>query len=471
MFMTEDAVFQPLDLIVVGEAPLDLILDTRPPTKRPGGVMYSAATAAARGAKVGVICEVGKDEIGGMLAAVQAASIDTEGMQQVDTRGLRYIIRNADEVVPQIITAHGQRSPSHQYALPQEYAKTHSLLLYPYTPELLLEIITPVRTAKGRVFFDLQHDIDDLKDWEQIISQCDVVFASRKELLAYTGAKTDVDAVNCLRQFGAGVVVVKYGLGGSAIYVEGQERILVPAYLAGFKCTIGAGDVYNAVFALEYTQGTGLEEAGSRAAIAATVFSEHIEFEDYTQALSKLDFAMEMRRRIPVIAHPEQLGQIQVYLAGHFLSTPMRMWVDRVTLALESRGFSVFSPYRDAGILHSTAEVSERHTCFENDVNELGNSQVVVALLDGLGRGGTSWEIGYAYAKGIPVFGLCTDTTKPMSNMVEQSCVAIKPTIAGLLSKLPRRKRRGFGRRSARLTVKATCFVQCLQILGTRCTA
>jgi hypothetical protein len=38
-------------------------------------------------------------------------------------------------------------------------------------------------------------------------------------------------------------------------------------------------------------------------------------------------------------------------------------------------------------------------------------------------------------------------------------------------SKLPRRKRRGFGRRSARHAVTATYFVQCLQILGTQCTA
>jgi sugar/nucleoside kinase (ribokinase family)/nucleoside 2-deoxyribosyltransferase len=436
MFMNEDTIFQPLDLIVVGEAPLDVILDTMPPTRRPGGAMYSAAAAAARGARVGVICEVGKDEIGGTLPAVKAAPINTEGVQQTDTCGVRYMIRNVDEVVPQIITSQGQLSPNQQFTFPQEYAKAHGLLLYPYDIALLHEITALVHTAGGRVFFDLQHDIEELRDWEQIISQCDVVFASRKELLAYTGAQTDEEAVNSLRQLGAGTVIVKYGLGGSAIYVEGHARILIPAYLADFKCTIGAGDVYNAVFALEYTQGTELKEAGSRAAVAAAIFSEHMEFEDYTQALSKSDFAMEIRRRIPVIAHPEQLGQIQVYLAGHFLSTPMRIWVDRVTLALESRGFSVFSPYRDAGILHSTADVLERRACFENDVNELRNSQAIVALLDGPGRGGTSWEIGYAYAKGIPVFGLYTDAAKPLSNMVEQSCVTVNPTIASLLNEL-----------------------------------
>ena len=57
----------------------------------------------------------------------------------------------------------------------------------------------------------------------------------------------------------------------------------------------------------------------------------------------------------------------------------------------------------------------------------------VVALLDGTQvDDGTAWEIGYAYAKGIPVIGIRTDfrksgdTQHPCVNaMIKGSCLAI----------------------------------------------
>jgi len=435
--VNKHTVTQPYDLVVVGELPLDVILDSRPLVQRPGGVIYSACAAAARGAKVGVVGETGSDDIGGLLPKVCEVPINMEGVQRLATVGLHYFIRNADEVIPQVVTARGTRAPfSRRRSFPPAYADTRCLLLYPHSLELLLEIATAVRSTGGKVFLDLQHDIVDLGDWGQVIGQCDVVFASWQELLDCTAAATEAEAVESLRRLGAKTVVVKYGMGGSAIHTDQGERILVPAYLADFKCTIGAGDVYNVIFALEYVSGTEIEAAGSRAAVAASVFSEHMQFDEYLRALSDLDFEREVSRRIPVIAHPEHLAGIQVYLAGHFLSAPMRMWVDRVALALQTRGFSVFSPYRDAGVLDCTADAAKRHNCFVDDIRGLGDSQVVVALLDELGRGGTSWEIGYAYAQGIPIFGLCTDPSKPLSNMVEQSCESIESTLARLLNEM-----------------------------------
>jgi sugar/nucleoside kinase (ribokinase family)/nucleoside 2-deoxyribosyltransferase len=435
--VTKDAVVRAFDLVVVGEAPLDLVLDVRPPIKRPGGAMYSACAAAAVGARVGVVSEVGLDEIGELYPKVRDLPICIKGIQQLNTKGLCYVIENANEVIPQVVTAQGSHlSAGRRGSFPMEYVNTRCLLLYPHNLDLLLEIAAAVRSTCGKVFLDLQHDISDLSDCKEIIGQCDVVLASRQELLDYTNVETETEAVEHLRQLGASIVVVKYGMGGSAIYAGERERILIPAYLANFRCTIGAGDVYNAIFALQNASGASLQEAGSRAAVAASVFAEHMQFDDYIGALSKLSFEKEIRSRTPVVAHPEQLAHIQIYLAGHFLSTPMRMWVDRVALALESRGFSVFSPYRDAGVLDCSADAQRRITCFLRDLEGLGNSQAVVALLDGLGRGGTSWEIGYAYAKCIPVFGLGTDPLQPLSNMVEQSCRVIEPTVARLLNDL-----------------------------------
>jgi sugar/nucleoside kinase (ribokinase family)/nucleoside 2-deoxyribosyltransferase len=425
------------DIVVIGEAPLDVILDFSPPVKRPGGAMYSASAAVARGAKVGVISEVGSDQIDGWLGKLRDLGINMEGVEQLLSEGLSYRISNSDEVIPQTVIPYGSRMLYHRtQAFPPSYLDTRSLLIYPHRPELLMEIARSVRAGGGNVFLDLQHDITDLSAWKEIIDQCKVVFASRNELLCYTEAETELEAVDRLRQLGASVVVVKYGMGGSAIYHHEGERILIPAFLARFQCTIGAGDIYNAVFALEYTASMELEKAGRRAAIAAALFSEQPEFNAFLKILSEVDFEKEMSRRISVSVHPEQLAKVKVYVAGHFLSTPTRMWVDRVVLALESRGFSVFSPYRDAGVLNCSADPQGRYRCFVNDLKAIGESQAIVALLDGIGHGGTSWEIGYAYAKGIPILGLCTDSSKPLSNMVEQSCLTVQATIRSLLNDL-----------------------------------
>lgn len=285
-------------------------------------------------------------------------------------------------------------------------------------------------------FFNLQHDVTDLAKWSGILTKCDVVFASRRELLELTEAESEEQAVGVMRRLGVDTIVMKYGIGGSCIYPGDELPIRVPSYEAGFRCTIGAGDVYNAIFSLGYREGTSLSELGSTAAVAASVFIENVEFDHWVSALSRLDAAEEKHRRLSVVAPPEELSQIQLYVAGHFLSTPMREWVDRVANALEAAGFSTFSPWRDAGILRAQNEHAQRRDCFMKDLEALNASRGVVALLDGLGRGGTSWELGYAYAKDIPIYGLLTDQSKPCSNMVAMSCRCILSSLPDLLNYL-----------------------------------
>jgi nucleoside 2-deoxyribosyltransferase len=114
----------------------------------------------------------------------------------------------------------------------------------------------------------------------------------------------------------------------------------------------------------------------------------------------------------------------------------MRKWVDLVTFALESRGFIVFSPYRDVGVLGASNDTTERRKYFVADLEGIDNANFVIALLDGLGRGGTSWELGYAYRAGIPILGLLTHTSRQLSNMVEESCDVIVSSIPALLNEV-----------------------------------
>jgi len=66
-----------------------------------------------------------------------------------------------------------------------------------------------------------------------------------------------------------------------------------------------------------------------------------------------------------------------------------------------------FLPHRDAGDL---GIVKGQTTIFESDIIQLDVARIVIAVLDGPDvDGGTAAEIGYAFSKRKPIFGLLTD--------------------------------------------------------------
>lgn len=123
-----------------------------------------------------------------------------------------------------------------------------------------------------------------------------------------------------------------------------------------------------------------------------------------------------------------------IYQAGPLFSQAEKKWHQALTLRLERAGHTVIWPgalltdedIREAGpqaparIYHGCRKALERCTC-------------VVALLDGAQvDDGTAWEIGYAVARGLPVFGLRTDGRQAgdtpysrVNSMIEQSLTAL----------------------------------------------
>jgi sugar/nucleoside kinase (ribokinase family)/nucleoside 2-deoxyribosyltransferase len=424
----------PPDLIVVGDAAVDILEDLEPPVRRPGGAFYSALAGAALGLRTGILGQVAESGENEFIAQVQQLGINMDGLQPDPKRCVEYRIRNIDEVFPQVLIS---KVPHKQFqaSFPQEWESTRSVLLYPSTDTaLLLDIATRVKKTGGLVCLDLQHDQTDISILKKLFEITDVLFASRNELLELTDAQTDSAALEHVMIGRNTTVVIKYGMGGSTIYRRDGIPIRIPAFLANFKSTIGAGDVYNATFISRLLANESEEAAATRAALAAAVFSENVAFPAYFQALKNLDFIKELDRRTRVIAHPEQLSAVGIYLAGSFLSAPMRNWVDLICNVLESKGFRLFSPYREVGMLNSRSSSEDKAKTFELDIKGIDSAKMVVALLDGIGRGGTSWELGYAYSTGKPIFGLLTDPEFSVSNMVYQSCKSINSTPKGMLN-------------------------------------
>ena len=63
--------------------------------------------------------------------------------------------------------------------------------------------------------------------------------------------------------------------------------------------------------------------------------------------------------------------------------------------------------------------MEEVQSTFQKDIQEgMQHIHLIIACLDGLHVGaGTAWELGYAYAKGIPAVGLKTD--EPIAHALE----------------------------------------------------
>ena len=107
---------------------------------------------------------------------------------------------------------------------------------------------------------------------------------------------------------------------------------------------------------------------------------------------------------------------MKVYIAGKIWSESEITQLESIDKLCKSLGFETFLPHRDVGFAKDIKDVPK---IFEGDITEgFKNCGLIVASLDGLHVGaGTAWELGYAYAKGIPAIGLKTD--EPVADALE----------------------------------------------------
>lgn len=94
-----------------------------------------------------------------------------------------------------------------------------------------------------------------------------------------------------------------------------------------------------------------------------------------------------------------------IYLAGPLFTTAEKDFNLRLADEIKKRtGLPVFLPQSECG------KFSRADDIFRACLDGINRSKLVVAILDGPDAdSGTSFEAGYAYARGIPVIGVRTD--------------------------------------------------------------
>jgi nucleoside 2-deoxyribosyltransferase/predicted secreted protein len=119
-------------------------------------------------------------------------------------------------------------------------------------------------------------------------------------------------------------------------------------------------------------------------------------------------------------------ARYRVYLAAPLFSEAERGYNHSIAVLLREHLFSVHLP-QECG--DSSAARSSDHTAgiFTENLAALSEADVVVAIIDGADAdSGTAWEMGYAYAQGIPVIALRTDfrqagTSERVNLMLEEA--------------------------------------------------
>lgn len=131
-----------------------------------------------------------------------------------------------------------------------------------------------------------------------------------------------------------------------------------------------------------------------------------------------------------------------IYQAGPLFSQAERQWHLELTRKLEKSGHIVLWP----GDFLSPEMIEEAGThaarfIFDNCCTGIDEATLMVALLDGAQiDDGTAWEIGYAYAKGLPIYGIRTDSRTAgdtphnhMNSMVEGALNGLAHTMDALV--------------------------------------
>lgn len=136
---------------------------------------------------------------------------------------------------------------------------------------------------------------------------------------------------------------------------------------------------------------------------------------------------------------------MRIYQAGPLFSEAEIRWHQAFKAKLTEAGYDVLWPgefFTQEEINAWGPEAPKR--IMEQDSTAIDQSDAVVALLDGAQvDDGTAWEIGYAYAKGIPVIGIRTDFRRGgdtpascVNAMFEGSCKSIVRDVEGVLDAL-----------------------------------
>ncbi len=121
-------------------------------------------------------------------------------------------------------------------------------------------------------------------------------------------------------------------------------------------------------------------------------------------------------------------ARYRVYLAAPLFSEAERAYNRSIAVLLREHLYTVHLP-QECGDSSPLRSADHTKAIFTKNLAALSEADVVVAVIDGADAdSGTAWEMGYAYAQGIPVIAVRTDfrqagVSERVNLMLEESAV------------------------------------------------
>ncbi len=273
------------DLICVGMALVDSIIKGFDPepisasgyraesgSLNVGGEAVNEAMAAAKlGLKTGILCSLGEDQAGDMVAsALKGCGVDTE-----------LILRSPERPTPvttmfvredgtrRSITNQAHRCNFHPEREPARFTCARALILgslfrAPFDdPEIILSVLRAAKAAGMLVIADTKlpnFRFLKLEDLAEALPLIDWITPNEDEARYYTGKETPEEMAELLLGWGIRNVVIK--LGAKGCYFQNRDEALrLPAFPIRAVDATGAGDNFAAGLASELLRGASPTEA------------------------------------------------------------------------------------------------------------------------------------------------------------------------------------------------------------------
>ena len=273
------------DLICIGTALVDSIIrgfDPKPVSAsgyradsgslRVGGEAVNEAMAAAKlGTKTAILCSLGNDGAGDLIArALQECGVDT---------GI--LIRNEEQATPvttMFVNNDGTRKSitngAHRYNFhPEQYSDRFtgakavilgSLFRAPFDdPEIIHAVLSVSRAAGQILAADTKlpnFRVLKLEDILDSLPMIDYITPNEDEARYFTGKEDPRDMADVFLKLGVKNVIIK--LGGKGCYFRNEkEELSLPAFPIKAVDATGAGDNFVAGFVSELLHGSSLENA------------------------------------------------------------------------------------------------------------------------------------------------------------------------------------------------------------------
>lgn len=111
---------------------------------------------------------------------------------------------------------------------------------------------------------------------------------------------------------------------------------------------------------------------------------------------------------------------MKAYIAGPLCTKNEREFVEKIDKLCKKMKLNTFLPHKDCGLWNKKDDAKR---IASGDLGGFKDCDILIASLNGFNVGaGTAWEMGYAYAKNIPIIAIKTDR-KPEESLEEISAI------------------------------------------------